>query len=81
MLKNYLKNEVKFNIENIVNDICNWQEDFETTKTIEDFTSKDINEIVKRLLENEGFIDYLNEFINSEIENEIYHYLKEKEGK
>ena len=64
MLKNYLKNEVKFNIENIVNDICNWQEDFEATKTIEDFTSKDINEIVKRLIENEGFIDHLNEFIN-----------------
>lgn len=74
MLENYLKNEIRFNIENIVNDISNYQENKDATEIIEHLTENDIEIICNKLLNSTWFINELNEFVNSNIENELYHY-------
>ena len=78
MLEKYLEGEIKFNIENIVNDISNYQEDKETTEKIEKLTDDDISIICDKLLNSTWFMTELNEFINNNIENEIYHYVKKE---
>ena len=77
MFEKYIKNEVRYNIENIINDIVNYQEDKETTEKIEKLTESDEEKITKRLVNDEAFVNYFNELVNSEIVNEIYHYVKE----
>ena len=79
MLEEYLKGEIVFNIENIINDISNYQEDFDTTKKIENLTDSDINIICNKMLNSTCFMNELNEFINGNIENEIYHYVRSGE--
>lgn len=74
MLENYLKNKIRFNIENIVNDISNYQENKEATEIIEHLTENDIEIICNKLLNSTWFMNELNEFVNSNIENELYHY-------
>jgi len=77
MLEEYLKGEIIFNIENIVNDISNYQEDFDKTKAIESLTEEDIKIICNKMLNSTCFMNELNEFINGNIENELYHYVNE----
>jgi len=77
MLEEYLKSEIIFNIENIVNDISNYQEDSDTTKAIESLTEEDIKIICNKMLNSTWFMNELNEFINGNIENELYHYVNE----
>jgi hypothetical protein len=79
MLEMYIENEIKFNIENIINDISNWQNDKDTTEKIENLNNDDISIICNKLLNNTWFMSELNEFVNSNIENEIYHYVKSEE--
>lgn len=78
MLEQYIEGEIKFNIENIINDISNYQEDKETTEKIEKLTDDDISIICNKLLNSTWFMTELNEFVNSNIENEIYHYVREE---
>jgi len=80
MLEKYLKGEILFNIENIINDISNWQDDYDTTKEIENLTDTDIKIICSQMLSDNGFMENLNGFINENIENEIYHYIYYKRG-
>ena len=79
MLEEYIKGEIRFNIENIINDISNYQKDKETTEKIEKLTENDIEIISNKLLNSTCFMQELNEFINGNIENEIYYYVKECE--
>ena len=79
MLEEYIKGEIRFNIENIINDIFNYQEDKETTEKIEKLTENDIEIISNKLLNSTWFMQELNEFINGNIENELYHYVKESD--
>jgi DNA-binding ferritin-like protein (Dps family) len=74
-LENYIKGEIEFNIENIINDISNYQEDIEKTQKIENLTDYDIQEICDSLLNNDYFMQTLNQFVNENIESEIYHYI------
>lgn len=76
MLEKYLEGEILFNIENIINDISNWQEDYDKTKAIENLTENDINIICNRMLNSGWFVTELNEFINENIEGELYHYIE-----
>lgn len=81
MLEMYIKNEIEFNIENIINDISNWQNDKDTTEKIENLNNDDISIICNKLLNSTWFMSELNEFVNSNIENEIYHYVESEEEK
>ena len=79
MLEKYLESEIVFNIENIVNDISNWQNDYDKTETIENLTEDDIKIICNRMLNSTWFMTELNEFINGNIESELYHYIESRE--
>lgn len=78
-LENYLKGEIEFNIENIINDISNYQNDIDTTTMIEHLTDKDIQQICDNLMNSNYFMEELNTFINEEIDNELYHYVNNME--
>ena len=78
-LENYLKGEIEFNIENIINDISNYQNDIDTTTMIENLTDYDIQQICDKLMNSNYFMNNLNELVNEEIESEIYHYVNDKE--
>ena len=71
MLEQYIKGEIVFNIENIMN----YENDNDVKESIEQLTEKDIDIICNKLLNSEWFMTELNEFINSNIEDEIYHYV------
>jgi hypothetical protein len=74
-LENYIKGEIVFNIENIVNDI----EDTYKKQEIENLTDYDIQQICDNLLNSDYFMQQLNSFVNENIESEIYHYVNDKE--
>lgn len=76
-LEKYLKGEIEFNIENIINDISNYQNDIDTTTMIENLTDYDIQQICDKLMNSNYFMDSLNELVNEEIESEIYHYVND----
>ena len=78
-LENYIKCEIEFNIENIINDISNYQNDIDTTTTIEKLNDKDIQKICDNLMNSKYFMESLNELVNNEIESEIYHYVNKLE--
>ena len=80
MLENYIKDEIKFVMENIINDISNYQNDIDTTQAIENLTDDDISVISNRLLNSTWFMTELNSLIDNTIENEIYHYVNNKES-
>ena len=74
-LESYIKGEIEFNIENIINDI-------DTTykkQEIENLTDYDIQQICDKLLNSDYFMQQLNSFVNENIESEIYHYVNDKE--
>lgn len=71
----FMKSEIVFNIENIVNDISNWQEDADTTKAVEDLTDDDVNNIASGLACNDFIINYINDILYETIQDNIYKYI------
>lgn len=80
MLEKYMESEIKFVIENIINDISNYQNDIDTTQAIENLTDDDISIISNRLLNSTWFMTELNSLVDNTIEDEIYHYVNNKES-
>lgn len=79
MLEKYIESEITFVIENIINDVSNYQNDLDTTQAIEKLNQDDISIISNKLLNSTHFITELNSFVDNAIEDEIYHYVHEKE--
>ena len=77
----FMKSEIVFNIENIVNDISNWQEDADTTKAVENLTDADVNDMATDLASNDFIINYINDILYETIQDKIYNYINKKEGK
>lgn len=71
----FMKSEIVFNIENIVNDISNWQEDADTTKAVEDLTDADVNDMATDLASNDFIINYINDILYETIQDKIYNYI------
>ena len=80
MLEKYIESEITFVIENIINDISNYQNDLDTTQAIEKLNQDDISIITNKLLNSTYFITELNSFVDNSIEDEIYNYVHEKES-
>lgn len=78
-LESYLKGEISFNIENIINDNYMEQEYKKDFDKVSKLTDKDIQKICDKLVNSNYFMEELNTFINEEIESEIYHYINDKE--
>lgn len=78
MLEKYIEDEIKFVMENIINDISNHQNDIDTTQAIENLTDDDISVISNKLLNSTWFMTELNSLVDNTIENEIYHYVNNK---
>ena len=80
-LESYLKGEIEFVIENLINDNYMEQENKEDFEKVEKLTDKDIENMYQKIINNKGFIDYINEIINNEIEDTIFHYIHKEEVK
>ena len=70
----YFKNEVEFNIENLINDECVYEEDLQKIQNL-------TNEDIKKIAEEISYDDYTCERLNEEIEDTIFHYIHRKEIK
>ena len=77
----FIQNEIVFNIENIVNDISNWQEDADTTKEVEDLKDEDIKEIGLNISCNDFIINYIHDILYETIQDVLYEYINKKEVK
>lgn len=81
MLESYLKEKISFVIENLINDNYMEQEYKEDFEKVEKLTDKDIDNICKKLTNSISFMNYINEIINNEIEDTIFHYIHKEEVK
>lgn len=73
LLKKYIKNEILFNIESLVNE--NYMENDKECKKLENITNKDIKKIIDNIYNDKYFIENLNETLNEYIQNELYNFL------
>ena len=78
-MEEYLKGEITFVIENLINDNYMEQENKEDYEKVEKLTDKDIDNICKELTNSISFMNYINEIINNEIEDTIFHYIHKEE--
>lgn len=78
-LESYLRGEISFVIENLINDNYMEQENKEDFEKVEKLNDKDIEKIHQKIINNKGFIDYINEIINNEIEDTIFHYIHKED--
>jgi len=73
-LRDYIKGEVEFNIENYVNDDCNNEEDKELVHNISD---DDLDLMVDKIDDNDWLWDNINMSLNNAIADEIEDYLND----
>lgn len=77
ILEEYVKNEINWNIESLVNE--NYMENSEELKKVENLTSEDIQKICNKIINNNWFIESINETFNECINSEIEDYINGKE--
>lgn len=79
-MEEYILNEINFVIETLINDNYMEQDYKKELDYIENLTEDDIKEIHKKIVNNDWFIQNLNELVNKTIEDEIFHYIHKKES-
>lgn len=75
ILEEYIKNEIIFNIENLVNE--DYPEKSEDAKKLENLNNNDIEKICNNLIKNDWLISAMNETLNESITDELYHYIND----
>lgn len=75
ILEEYIKNEIVFNIENLVNE--DYPEKSEDAKKLESLNNNDIEKICNNLIKNDWLISAMNETLNESITDELYHYIND----
>lgn len=75
-IKQYITNEINYNIESLVNE--NYMEQDEDLKKIENLTDKDIENIAKLIYNQDWLWNIINENMNEAIESELYRYINKK---
>lgn len=75
-IKQYITNEINYNIESLVNE--NYMEQDEELKKLENLTDKDIENITELIYNQDWLWDIINENMNEAIESELYRYINNK---
>ena len=75
-IKQYITNEINYNIESLVNE--NYMEQDEELKKLENLTDKDIENITELIYNQDWLWDIINENMNEAIRSELYKYINEK---
>lgn len=75
-IKQYITNEINYNIESLVNE--NYMEQDEELKKLENLNNKDIENITELIYNQDWLWDIINENMNEAIRSELYKYINEK---
>lgn len=75
LLRDFIKNEIEFNIENYVNDDCN---DYQDKELIYNISDDDLDLMIDKVDDNDWLWDNINESLNFAITDEIENYLNDK---
>lgn len=75
ILRDFIKNEIEFNIENYVNDDCN---DYQDKELIYNISDDDLDLMIDKIDDNDWLWDNINESLNYAITDEIENYLNDK---
>ena len=75
-VKQYITNEINYNIESLVNE--NYMEQDEELKKLENLTDKDIENITELIYDQDWLWDIINENMNEAIKSELYQYINKK---
>jgi uncharacterized FlaG/YvyC family protein len=73
-LRDYIKGEVEFNIENYVNDDCN---DYQDKELVHNISDDDLDLMVDKIEDNDWLWDNINMSLNFAIADEIEDYLND----
>lgn len=75
LLRDFIKGEVEFNIENYVNDDCN---DYQDKELIYNISDDDLDLMIDKVDDNDWLWDNINMSLNDAITDEIENYLNDK---
>lgn len=73
-LLEYIKEEIKWNIETLVNE--NYSEGDVEYKKLVNFKNEDIEKIADKIYNDDGFFNIFNELMNDEINSKISDYIE-----
>lgn len=78
ILREYIKNEIDFNIETYVNDEFN---DYQDKELLYNMKDDDLNLMIDKILDSKYPMDTINETLNDAIYDELNTYLEEIRNK